>query len=178
MSADPNRQMVIEVAKRLGPLCNDVVFLGGAATGLLLTDPAAAPVRATDDVDVVVEIGSQREYHALGASLRARGFREDDSEGAPICRWIADGLKLDAMPADPTVLGFSNKWYRTSLEAAEPMVLEEGEAIRLISAPCFLGTKLEAFYGRGQGDYLAADLEDDGAAPLRVPALCERPGGA
>lgn len=33
--------------------------------------------------------------------------------------------------------------------------------IRLITAPHFLATKLEAFYGRGQGDFLFShDLED------------------
>jgi hypothetical protein len=32
-----------------------MVFVGGCATGMLLTDPAASPVRATFDVDVIVE---------------------------------------------------------------------------------------------------------------------------
>ncbi len=33
--------------------------------------------------------------------------------------------------------------------------------IRLISAPAFIATKLEAFYDRGKGDvYISHDLED------------------
>lgn len=37
----------------------------------------------------------------------------------------------------------------------------EGIAIRVLSAPLFIATKLEAFKGRGDGDYLAsADIED------------------
>lgn len=43
---------------RLGPLVEDFVFLGGCAVGLLLTDRAAPPVRATVDVDVITEVGS------------------------------------------------------------------------------------------------------------------------
>jgi hypothetical protein len=41
------------------------VFVGGCAAGLLVTDPAASPVRATQDVDVVVEVVSLAGYHAL-----------------------------------------------------------------------------------------------------------------
>lgn len=33
---------------------DDVVFVGGAVVGLLLTDPAASEARATNDVDVVI----------------------------------------------------------------------------------------------------------------------------
>ena len=44
---------------------------------------------------------------------------------------------------------------------AEPLVLPNGVAIRVIQAPVFIGTKLEAFHGRGGGDYLFShDLGD------------------
>ncbi|KKR11494.1 MAG: hypothetical protein UT41_C0009G0004 [Candidatus Wolfebacteria bacterium GW2011_GWC2_39_22] len=39
--------------------------------------------------------------------------------------------------------------------------MPSGRTIRLISAPVFVATKLEAFAGRGQGDFmLSHDLED------------------
>jgi hypothetical protein len=39
--------------------------------------------------------------------------------------------------------------------------LPNGQSIRLIAPPVFLATKLEAFRGRGGGDFLAShDLED------------------
>jgi hypothetical protein len=41
-----------------------VAFLGGAAIALWITDPAAPAVRATDDVDVIVEVGSLIDYYA------------------------------------------------------------------------------------------------------------------
>ena len=37
-AGDANLAMVKYVAERLGPLLQKVVFLGGAATGLLITD--------------------------------------------------------------------------------------------------------------------------------------------
>lgn len=128
---------------------------------MLITDPAAPPIRETRDVDAIVQVGSLVEYRRLSERLRQCGFREDASEGAPVCRWIADGVILDVMPTDDAVLGFGNRWYVPAMEHATLMQLPSGGAIRMVSAPYFLLTKLEAFDGRGNGDYQAShDLED------------------
>jgi hypothetical protein len=37
----------------LGKLVDEVVFVGGATVALWITDPAAPPVRVTEDVDVI-----------------------------------------------------------------------------------------------------------------------------
>jgi predicted nucleotidyltransferase len=126
-----------------------VVFLGGAATGLLLSDPGASPIRPTKDVDVIIEIGSRTEYRALEKALQLLGFKPDRSEGAPLCRWLIDGMILDVMPTDPSLLGFSNRWYPEAMREAMPCGLPGGTEIRVVSAPYFLATKLEAFLGRG-----------------------------
>ena len=44
--ADPNLELLVRVAEGLGDLREQVTFVGGCATALLITDPAAAPVRA------------------------------------------------------------------------------------------------------------------------------------
>lgn len=41
---DINIRMIIDVAKRLGDLKEKVVFVGGCATGLFITDPAIPEV--------------------------------------------------------------------------------------------------------------------------------------
>ena len=152
--------MVVLVARGLGALREEVAFLGGAVTGLLITDPAAPEIRPTDDVDVIVEVASQVAYASLGRRLRVLGFREDKSEGAPTCRWIFSGQKVDVMPTSAEVLGFANRWYASALREAETRRVG-GLALRVVTAPYFLATKLEAFDGRGQGDYRAShDLED------------------
>ena len=74
---NPNIEILEIALERLGALADDMVFLGGCATGLLLTDPAAPPVRATRDVDVIAEVASLRDYYQLSARLRDRGFQED-----------------------------------------------------------------------------------------------------
>lgn len=52
-----NIERLCLVASRLGPLREQVVFLGGATTALLVTDPAAPAPRPTKDVDVIIEVG-------------------------------------------------------------------------------------------------------------------------
>jgi hypothetical protein len=65
MTGDPNLELLAVLADALGELREDLVFVGGCATGLLFTDRGAAPVRMTQDVDAIVEVVSVREYHAL-----------------------------------------------------------------------------------------------------------------
>ena len=55
---DPNVAMLELVAQRLGTdLCHRFAFVGGAIAGLLITDPANPPIRSTEDVDIVTEVG-------------------------------------------------------------------------------------------------------------------------
>jgi hypothetical protein len=124
LSFQSNRQLLAAMAARLKPLLPEIVFVGGCTTGLLITDPAASSVRATDDVDVIVEVASYAEY------------------------------------ADETILGFSNRWYKPAIDAAAIVALD-GFELRVVTTPYFIGTKLEAFRGRGKGDlYASSDLED------------------
>jgi hypothetical protein len=137
-TADPNRELLGRAVEQLGDLADELVFVGGCATGLLITDPAAAPIRATRDVDTIVEAASLAEYHRLAPRLRARGFSEDTAEDAPICRWRAPGVLLDVMPTRSEIIGFANRWYPDALRHAQvvPLPLQAGlRTIRLITAP-------------------------------------------
>lgn len=159
--SDANTELLVHMALALGDLRERLVFVGGCATALLITDPAAAPVRVTQDVDAVVAIASKVEYLRLGEALRARGFSQPLETGEPPYRWRLGGMKLDLMPADEEVLGFSNRWYETALRTATEVALPGGPSIRLVAPACFVATKLEAFSDRGKWDYLQShDLED------------------
>ncbi len=104
-----NLEMIRIVAKRIGSLREAFVFLGGASTCLLVTDPAAPEIRATLDVDIIVEVASKLEYHKLEEKLRQLGFRQGTEPDDPICRWMVEGVNVDVMPTDEGILGFSNK---------------------------------------------------------------------
>lgn len=70
-------------------------------------------------------------------------------------------LRVDIMPDDESILGFSNQWYKAAMENALPFVRHEEIAIRLVSLVYFIATKLEAWLGRGKGDALTSrDIED------------------
>jgi hypothetical protein len=107
-----------------------------------------------------VELGSRSRYVTLSERLRAVGFREDNSPGAPICRWLIDDMVWDVMPTDEGLLGFSNRWYKDALSKANEQ--EPSKALRIRVLPSHVvATKLEAFRGRGHDDYRAShDLED------------------
>lgn len=158
---DPNVLMVEAVAQALGDLCDKLVFVGGCAAGMLCNSPSAAPPRVTVDVDVVAEVAALAAYRALEKLFEARGFKRDTSRDAPICRWRLGEVKVDLMPSDERVLGFANRWYPLALVSATRVSLPSGRQIRLISAPAFLATKLEAFATRGNSDFMSShDFED------------------
>ncbi len=154
-------EMIKHVAERLGPLRPKVVFLGGSATGFHITDKAAPAIRATKDVDIIVEAASIVEYYKLEKMLMGLGFFQKIQEDDPICRWYINDIIVDVMPTDENILGFSNRWYLPAVKSSVTIELEPNLEIKIATAPYFLGTKLDAFFGRGRGDYLAShDMED------------------
>jgi hypothetical protein len=159
--ANSNLELLLQAARLLKPILNELVFVGGCTTALLITDKAAADVRPTYDVDAIAEITSHAAYADFSERLRKLGFTEDITEGAPVCRWHQKTTTLDVMPLDEKILGFSNRWYKPAMDSADEHELEPGLRIRVITAVYFCATKLDAFAGRGKGDYLSShDLED------------------
>ncbi len=149
-------------AAALGPLLEEVVFVGGASIVLWITDPAAPPPRTTNDVDVIVEVTGRFGYEQFSKRLRAQGFMED-VESHVICRWrhARLDLMLDAMPTNPAIFGFSNRWLAPAMPHALERQLPSGALIKAITSPYLLATKLEAFADRGQDDLLGShDFED------------------
>ena len=160
MRLDRNLDRVAHVAERLLQSSEEFVFVGGAIVGLLTTDPAIEAPRPTDDVDAIVQVATRSEYdQRLAPELRRLGLTED-MESRVICRWLFDGVRVDVMPTEGSILGFSNRWYGAA--AANAMSASvAGLSIRVISPPYFIATKLEAFADRGQNDpYSSHDLED------------------
>jgi hypothetical protein len=148
------------VANALGDLNEKAVFVGGATVPFYLPEELKRHSRATDDVDVVLEVIRSTNREELEASLRKKGFKNDMREHAPLCRWRLAGLTVDIMSPDEKVFGFSNKWYKAAIKSPLEFIIE-GTKVRILSAPYFLATKIEAFKGRGCGDYLGShDMED------------------
>lgn len=158
--ADSNRELFGRMVRLLEPVLDELVFVGGGAAALMITDPAAAGIRPANDVDAISNLTSYAMYAALATRLRACGLDVDTSDGAPASRWRHGDAIIDIMPTERSVLGFSNSWYLPAIASAEPVTIA-GLQPRLVAPPYFLATKLEAFHGRGHADVVtSSDLED------------------
>jgi len=157
-----HREMIAQVARSLGEnLLEQVAFVGGCTTALLLTDQfSVEQVRHTDDVDLIVHLISYPGWLALQAELREKGFKEEIGDD-PICSMKLGELRVDFMPDDEKILKFTNLWYAEALASAQNLELEPGLTIRVVRPEYFIGTKLEAYLHRGNGDVLGSrDIED------------------
>ena len=152
--------MIKCVARQLGDLREEFVFLGGCSAALFITDPASPDVRSTIDVDCIVDVLSLSAYYQIEEKLTQRGFQKSPNDNV-ICRWHYDDLILDVMPTEEKILGFSNRWYKEAIANFTIHQLDEDIVIRSVTAPYFLGTKLEAFKARGRSDFIDShDFED------------------
>jgi len=156
-----NLEMLALVAKGLGPLKDQVVFVGGATIELYVKDAAAPTVRATDDVDCVTQILTRSDYYELEDKLRDLNFKQPMGKKTPICRWEYRGIPVDVMPTEGKILSFTNRWYPEGYKHAERVRLADSQEIAIFSLPYLLASKIEAFEDRDRGDFMgSSDMED------------------
>lgn len=153
--------MIRQVADALGDLKDEVVFVGGCVTGLLVNDPfTLEQVRYTDDVDLIVDVITHADWRQLQKQLHQKGFKEDMTDDL-ICRMYLANLKVDIMPVEEKILGFSNQWYKSAMKNPLLYNLDKESNVKIISPVYFIATKIEAYKGRGESDILGShDLED------------------
>ncbi len=153
--------MLQTVANGLGELKEELVFVGGTVAELYADDPAASDIRPTQDVDCVIELSSRMEYAKLEENLRTKRFTHDTSKGAPICRWLYQGIKVDIMPSEESILGFKNWWYPGGVENKISKKLFDGTEIYVFPPEYYLASKFEAHHDRGGNDLRQShDFED------------------
>ncbi|MDR1951786.1 MAG: hypothetical protein LBP96_06125 [Bacteroidales bacterium] len=156
-----NIEKVQMVAQALGEIREQVVFVGGSIGELYVEKPELTDIRATIDVDCVVDLVSYLDYGKLEEQLRKLGFQNDTSQGAPICRKIYKGILVDIMPVNPNILGFGNIWYKNGVESKVSVVLPNGVSIFILPVEYYVATKLEALKDRGGRDIRTShDWED------------------
>lgn len=154
--------MIKLIAQGLGnEFLNNVVFVGGSVIGLYATSTAAPEVRYTEDIDCIINLAARTDFNELEEQLRKNKFQNDIRENAPICRWIYSGITVDIMPVDSKILGFTNPWYKPGLKNTVSYKISDELNIKILSAPYFLATKLEAHNSRGGNDLrFSHDFED------------------
>ncbi|MEO8762767.1 MAG: hypothetical protein ABI416_00675 [Ginsengibacter sp.] len=92
--------------------------------------------------------------------MRKPGFVNDQFSRV-ICRFTIGAVTVDIMPTGENVLGFSNRWYPKGYKNALEYRKDGNRVIKILSAPYFIATKLEAFKNRGKNDgRTSTDFED------------------
>lgn len=154
-----NRKATIKVAKALGELNNEVVFVGGAMVSMYIDDPAAEDIRPTKDLDLTFQITTAGKLEELREKLIGKGFIQTHEDNV-ICRFRFDDLIVDVMSTQAVGWAPSNKWFMPGFEKSFSLELDD-ITIRLMPLPYFLASKMEAFFDRGIQDlYASHDLED------------------
>jgi hypothetical protein len=161
------------IAWQLGPLCERVVFIGGAVAPLLQLNDVLPRVRPTNDVDAVIATSSYAELGLLRDALRTRGFSEaavPPEHGATthMHRWIAPdgGGPFDLVPVGDHPGGTGSVADAYAVESAVRIDYREkdGDApciVRHASPVAFLVLKWAAFSDRGrESPFDSHDLED------------------
>lgn len=70
------RAAIVQVAKALGELNEQVVFVGGAMVCLYIDDPVAEDIRPTKDIDITFRVVSLSALDALREDLMQKGFKQ------------------------------------------------------------------------------------------------------
>jgi predicted nucleotidyltransferase len=161
VSQSPSLARIASVARALGKLSPNVVFIGGAIAPLLQTERVIPSVRPTSDVDAVIATTHYADYERIEGELRTLQFKQDTTANHAH-RWIApDGTPFDLVPAGSHLGATANPWDQLAIETAVEATLEGGIVIRHASAPGFLALKWAAFRDRGiEAPFASSDLED------------------
>lgn len=153
-----NIAVVAEIAAALKEMKNEMIFVGGAVVSLYTDDPAADEIRPTKDVDMTLHILNLGHWEKVQEKLSILGFYPDPF-GHAICSYKYKDIPIDIMAMNDGPLGPANKWYAIGAKSAWSVQVKEQE-IKILSAPCYLATKFEAFKDRGNDYRTSHDIED------------------
>ena len=87
-------KVVAQVARALGDLNNEVVYIGGAVISIYATEPGADLPRVTQDIDVCVQVSTFSQMEALREQLADKQIYPDP-EGTHMYRYTHKGILID-----------------------------------------------------------------------------------
>lgn len=153
-----NIAVVAEVAAALKDIKHHMVFVGGAVVSLYTDDPAADEIRPTQDIDMTLNVVNLSHWQRVQERLGALGFHPDPF-GHAICSYRYKDIPVDIMATEDGLLGPTNRWYKIGFNNLWTAKAKDQE-VKILSAPCYLATKFEAFNCRGSDYRTSHDMED------------------
>jgi len=154
-----NRAAVRKIARALGDLNENAVYVGGAIVSFYIDDPSAEDVRPTKDIDISMEIAGLSKLEQIREELNRKGFYQS-SEDDVVCRFRYEDIKVDVMSTKAVGWAPANPWFEPGYQHLIAFTVDDIE-IKCLSLPYYLATKFSAFYDRGISDPRTShDFED------------------
>ena len=153
-----NIAVVAEIAEALKQYKELMVFVGGAVVSLYKDDPAADEIRPTQDVDMTLNIINLGHWNKIQEELSQLGFYPDPF-GHSICSYKYNDIPVDIMATEDGPLGPANSRYKVGFKTLWTVKAKDQE-IKILSPPCCLATKFEAYNNRGKDYRTSHDIED------------------
>jgi len=154
-----NLKVVEKIAKVLGEINNEVIYVGGAVVSLYVTDEGAEQPRPTKDIDISVQISTYGQMDVLRENLATKRIFPAPTETI-LYRYIYEDVLIDFIPFEPTALGPTNSWLKPGFSKAYSEKIGS-EEIKILPVSMYLATKWEAYKSRGGSDpRMSHDFED------------------
>lgn len=154
-----NREIIKKVARALGELNDEVIYVGGATVSLYINDPAADDVRPTKDIDISLSVATINELEQIREKLISKGFTQS-AELDVICRFKLDDILVDVMNTKAISWAPANPWFKVGFKNLETIKID-GFVIQIMPLTSFLASKYAAYDERGGDDpRFSHDIED------------------
>jgi hypothetical protein len=119
-------------------------------------------------LDVIASTSGELGYTGLTIKLKELGLREDTSVGRG--RWKLGALTVCFWNVDPVFSPFSSRFMRDAFAMPRRLPSTPEIKVKMVNPAFFLALKLEAFQGRGQGNFQASDDLNDLVSMLSARA--------
>jgi len=160
------------VVAAFGEHAEHFVFVGGCVLGLYAR-AEGPPLRATEDVDCISSLSPWGLQEKILADLCTAGVIAPDE--TLMCRYRIAGaaVVVDVLSPEGFNVGGVNPWFARAAARAARYSIGDGDAVRAVTPPYFLVTKLVAFADRGPDADSSKDAEDIVALAVEVPSLVD-----
>ena len=173
MRAAEHIRAIRAVLAAFGEQAEHFVFVGGCVLGLYAR-PEGPRLRLTEDVDCISSLSPWVLQDKILADMCHAGVIEPDESLQ--CRYRIAGttVVVDVLSPEGFNVGGVNPWFARAAARAARYEIGEGDAVRAVTPPYFLVTKLVAFESRGPDPDSSKDAEDIVALVVEVPSLLEQ----
>jgi hypothetical protein len=155
---NPELVLFRNTVKRMQPMLDELVFAGGCSTALLFSEADFIRPTPPQWLDVIASTQGELGHTGLTIKLKEMGMREDTIFGRG--RWKMGALTVCFWNVDPVFSPFASRFMRDAFAMPRRYPVADMKA-KLVNAAFFMAVKLEAFQGRGQGNYQTSDDLND-----------------